>query len=316
MKKFVACLFMMVYTVAIAQNKTGFFGKVVDSKIQLPLAFVVVSIQNSAFMQLTKADGVFSFENVSAGNLLVLIHSQGFQDGLYPVTITPGNMLDLGIITLEEDQSIEQQSSIIMLTESDFSDENSSSESTSGLLQSSRDAFLQAAAFNWGQARFRVRGLDSENSTMMINGVVMNKIYDGRPQWGEWGGLNDALRNQEFSLGTAASDYTFGGILGTQEINTRASIYRPGTRISFSGTNTNYSWRTMATHASGLNSRGLAYVVSAGKRWAQEGYFEGTNYDANSLFISVEKKLGAQHSLNITAFYTPNSRAKNSPNTA
>jgi hypothetical protein len=26
----------------------------------------------------------------------------------------------------------------------------------------------------------------------------------------------------------------------------------------------------------------LAYVVSAGKRWAQEGYFEGTNYDANS----------------------------------
>jgi hypothetical protein len=34
--------------------------------------------------------------------------------------------------------------------ESDFSDENNSSENT-GLLQSSRDAFLQAAAFNWGQ---------------------------------------------------------------------------------------------------------------------------------------------------------------------
>jgi hypothetical protein len=25
----------------------------------------------------------------------------------------------------------------------------------------------------------------------------------------------------------------FGGILGTQEINTRASLYRPGTRIFF-----------------------------------------------------------------------------------
>jgi hypothetical protein len=36
------------------------------------------------------------------------------------------------------------------------------------------------------------------------------------------------------------SDYTFGGILGTQEINTRASIYRTGTRITVSGTNTNY----------------------------------------------------------------------------
>jgi hypothetical protein len=27
----------------------------------------------------------------------------------------------------------------------------------------------------------------------------------------------------------------------------------------------------------------VSLVVSAGKRWAQEGYFEGTNYDANSL---------------------------------
>jgi hypothetical protein len=59
----------------------------------------------------------------------------------------------------------------------------------------------------------------------------------------------------------------------------------------------------MATHASGINSSGLAYVVSAGKRWAQEGYFEGTNYDANSLY--VEKRLSERHSLNLTALYTP-----------
>jgi hypothetical protein len=39
--------------------------------------------------------------------------------------------------------------------------------------------FLQAAAFNWGQARFRVRGLDSEHATMMINGVVMKKSMMG-----------------------------------------------------------------------------------------------------------------------------------------
>jgi hypothetical protein len=32
-----------------------------------------------------------------------------------------------------------------------------------------------------------------------------------------------------------------------------------------------------------------AYVVSAGKRWAQEGYFEGTNYDANSFYERRKK---------------------------
>jgi hypothetical protein len=67
----------------------------------------------------------------------------------------------------------------------------------------------------------------------------------------------------------------FGGILGTQEINTRASIYRTGTRITVSATNT-----IIGAHdghlASGMNSSGWAFVVSAGKRYADEGYFEGT----------------------------------------
>ncbi|MDI1307360.1 MAG: TonB-dependent receptor, partial [bacterium] len=316
MKKITLILFFfVVIPFAFAQQETGISGKIIDSKTQQPLASVVVTIQNTNLMQLTTVDGKFRFSTVPAGEQLVLFHSQGYKDALFPVEIIAGQLLDLDTILLEDDQTSEQQTGLIALSESDLSDDNSGSESTSGLLQSSKDAFQQAAAFNWGQARFRIRGLDSEHSTMMINGVSMNKLYDGRPQWGDWVGLNDALRNQEFSIGTAPSDYTFGGILGTQEINTRASIYRPGTRISFSGTNTNYSWRMMGTYASGMNARGWAFVVSAGKRWAQEGYFEGTNYDASSAFISVEKKLNENHSLNFTAFYTPNSRGKNSPNT-
>ena len=125
----------------------------------------------------------------------------------------------------------------------------------------------------------------------------------------------DATRNQEFTMGSTPSDYTFGGILGTQEINTRASIYRPGSRISFSGTNTNYSWRAMGTYVSGMNKDGWAFVVSPSRRWAQEGYFEGTDYPANSVFASIEKKLSQNHSLNLTAIYAQNSRGKSSPNT-
>ncbi len=314
-KQIVSLCFILLNGLAFAQSETILSGKIIDAKSQNPLDHVVVSIQNSNLMQLTDANGTFRFSATLSGNQLLLLHSQGYKDQLIPVTISSGQALDLGTIALEEDQTSEQQSGLITLSENDLNDDNSNSEGTSGLLQSSKDAFQQAAAFNWGQARFRIRGLDSENATMLINGVSMNKLYDGRPQWGNWGGLNDALRNQEFSIGTAASDYTFGGILGTQEINTRASIYRTGTRISFSGTNTNYSWRTMGTFASGMNARGWAYVVSAGKRLAQEGYFEGTNYDASSFFISLEKKINNAHSLNITAFYTPNSRAKNSPNT-
>lgn len=316
MKKLViSTLFVMQVVFVFAQSATGITGKIVDSKTQKPLQNVVATIQNTNLTQLTDATGKFTLVDVAAGNQLLEVKTQGYKAQLLQVGVTAGKILDLGVVVMDEDQTEEQQLSLITITENDLGDDNSGSESTAGLLQASRDAFQQAAAFNWGQARFRIRGLDNEYATTMINGVTMNKIYDGRPQWSNWGGLNDATRNQEFTMGSAPSDYTFGGILGTQEINTRASIYRPGTRISFSSTNTNYSFRAMATHASGMNADGWAYVISAGRRWAQEGYFDGTDYGANSLFASVEKKFNDKHSLNLTAIYAQNSRGKSSPNT-
>ncbi|WP_298116292.1 TonB-dependent receptor [Flavobacterium sp.] len=316
MKKLViSILFVMSVVFSFAQTGTGFYGKVVDSKTQKPLQNVIASIQNTNQTQFTDASGKFIFRDAPEGSQLLQIKSSGYKTQLITVDVEKGKMVDIGIVVFDEDITEEQQLSLITITENDLGDDNSGSESTSGLLQASRDAFQQAAAFNWGQARFRIRGLDNEYGTTMINGMVMNKIYDGRPQWSNWGGLNDATRNQEFTMGSAPSDYTFGGILGTQEINTRASIYRPGSRISFSGTNTNYSWRAMGTHASGMNKDGWAFVVSASRRWAQEGYFEGTDYSANSLFASVEKKFNDRHSLNFTSIFAQNSRGKNSPNT-
>ena len=316
MKKLVLSTLLVLQAVFVfAQQNPALKGKVIDAKSQKPLQNVVATIQSTNQSALTDFDGNFVFQSLPAGEQVLVVKSTGYNQQTFVLEPNNGEPLDLGVILLEEDITSEQQLSLVTITENDLGDDNSGSESTSGLLQATRDTYQQAAAFNWGLARFRIRGLDNEYGVTMINGITMNKLYDGRPQWSNWGGLNDATRNQEFTMGSAPSDYTFGSALGTQEINTRASFYRPGTRISFSGTNTNYSWRTMGTHASGMNKDGWAYVISASRRWAQEGYFEGTDYGANSLFASVEKKINDKHSLNLTSIYAQNSRGKNSPNT-
>ena len=316
MKKLVLSTLLVLQAVFVfAQQNPALKGKVIDAKSQKPLQNVVATIQSTNQSALTDFDGNFVFQSLPAGEQVLVVKSTGYNQQTFVLEPNNGEPLDLGVVVLEEDITSEQQLSLVTITENDLGDDNSGSESTSGLLQATRDTYQQAAAFNWGQARFRIRGLDNEYGVTMINGISMNKLYDGRPQWSNWGGLNDATRNQEFTMGSAPSDYTFGSALGTQEINTRASFYRPGTRISMSGTNTNYSWRMMGTHASGMNKDGWAFVVSASRRWAEEGYFEGTDYSANSLFASVEKKINDKHSLNLTAIYAQNSRGKNSPNT-
>ena len=316
MKKLVLSTLLVLQAVFVfAQQTSTLKGKVVDSKSQKPLQNVVATIQSTNQSVVTDAEGIFNFKSIPDGEPVLVVSSTGYRTQTFVLEVAPGQTVDLGTIVLEEDITTELQLSLVTITENDLGDDNTGSESTSGLLQASRDTYQQAAAFNWGQARFRIRGLDNQYGTTMINGISMNKIYDGRPQWSNWGGLNDATRNQEFTMGSSPSEYTFGGILGTQEIDTRASHYRPGSRITMSGTNTNYSWRAMGTHASGLNDKGWAFVVSGSRRWAEEGYFEGTDYSANSLFASVEKKFNDNHSINFTSIYAENSRGKSSPNT-
>lgn len=303
--------FIFQINVLFAQKETFISGKIIDSKSQKPLFSVIVSFQNTNEMQISAADGKFQFQTELTGKQYLLITNQGYKDKLIAVEIIKN--IDLGTITLEEDIGDSNQAETILISDSDLSEDNSGSESTSSLLQASKDAFQQAAAFNWGQARFRIRGLDGQNATVLINGFKMNKFIDGRPQWGDWSGINDVMRNQENTMGSLPSNYAFGGILGIQETNTQASIYKKGSRISYSGSNTNFSSRTTLTYSSGLTATGWAFVFSASKRFANHGYFEGTNYDANAVFMSIEKKISSRNSLNITAFYTPNSRGKNSP---
>ena len=316
MKKLViSILFVMQVVFVFAQSGTGFSGKVVDSKTQKPLQNVVASVQNLSLTEVTNAEGKFTFKNVPVGSQLLLVKTDGYKDQLLSVDVVNGKILDLGVVVMDVDITQEQQLSLITITDNDLGDDNSGSESTSSLLQASKDVFQQAAAYNFGQARFSVRGIDNEYSNVMINGVSMNRLSDGRPQYGNWGGLNDATRNQEFTDGSKPSDYTFGGIAGTQVMNTQASTYRKGTRLSFLSNNTNYNFRAMVTHVSGMDKDGWAYVISGGRRWAQDGYFEGTDYAANSLFASVEKRFNDKHSLNLTSIYAQNRRGKNSPNT-
>jgi hypothetical protein len=82
----------------------------------------------------------------------VLFHSQGYKDALFPVTIEIGQLLDLGMIMLEEDEILDQQRSLIRLFENELTDDNSGSESTSGLLQSS--GCFQSCRFQLGSGTF------------------------------------------------------------------------------------------------------------------------------------------------------------------
>jgi hypothetical protein len=317
MKKNVLIFLFGIFSIITAfAQETLIKGSVIDAVTGEPIPSVTITIEETLQSTSTDAKGEFSFNtNVPLGEQVLKLEKSGYLTARYPIVVNEGRTVDITDMSLQIDVSDTQDLFTITLSDDELNDDLSGADNISGLLQSSRDVFLRSAAFEWSSSFFRIRGLDSEHGTVLINGVQMNKMFNGRPQWSNWGGMNDVLRNQEFTNGLSPSAFTFGGILGTTNMDVRASHYRKGGRLTYSSSNRSYTNRLMASYASGLTTDGWAYALTIGRRWGNEGYQDATLYDANSFFASVEKQLNENHSLNFTGIYAPNRRGKSSPNT-
>jgi hypothetical protein len=314
MKKIVMAIFFLLYSFIEVNGQNSVKGIVLDDDSKELLKGVFVQIKNTSISQTTDSNGAFLMKSSQSGKFVLEIKFAGYETQNIPIELS-GNILELGKIFLFKEVLELQDLSLITLSDDELNDDASSADNISGLLQSSMDIFLRTAAFEFSASFFKVKGFDSSHGKLLMNGIEMNKIYNGRAQWSNWGGLNDVLRNQEFRNGLSPSDVTFGGLLGSTNINTRASQQRPGVRISYSSSNRSYQHRIMATYSSGMLKNNWAYTISGSRRHGNEGFNEATSYNAYSMFTSVEKKINDKSSINFTGIFTPNRRGKSSPNT-
>ncbi len=316
MNKIVLLFLFGFFSISLSAQQTLIKGSVKDAISFKPISDVIITIEETNQSVLTNKLGEFAFSSsIPLGEQILKISKAGYITKRYPIVVNENQTVNITDMTLEVETSGTRDLFTITLTDDELNDDASGLDNISGLLMSSLDIFQRTAAFEFSSSFFRVRGLDSKYGSILINGIEMNKTYNGRPQWSNWGGINDVLRNQELSSGLTPSNYNFGGVLGTTNINTRASEARPGGSITYSSSNRSYTNRVMATYASGLLKNNWAYSLSIGRRWGNEGYQDATHYNSNSFFTAIEKKINDQHHLNLTAIYTPNRRGKSSPNT-
>lgn len=66
----------------------------------------------------------------------------------------------------------------------------------------------------------------------------------------------------------------------------------------------------MGTYNSGVSKTGVSYMVSASRRWANEGYIEGTFYNAFSLYGALEYQLDEKSNVLLSAIYASNRRGR------
>ncbi|MEY8020607.1 carboxypeptidase-like regulatory domain-containing protein [Muriicola sp. SD30] len=294
-----------------AAQKIMITGQVIEFQERKGIKGVSIWIDGESETTLSDTSGKFRLYTSKKGNLQLNISALNYVTMTYPLFVDSEN-INLGAVYLKRDLDLEKRDQLLTLSETDLKDE-SNLDSNSGLLQATRDVFLKRAAFDFGQAFFRVRGYDSREGMVLINGIPMNRNWDGRPQWNNWGGLNDITRNQDFTFGLEASDHSFGGVLGVSAIDLSPHKFRPGMRVSTAVSNRTYRNRLMATYHSGKGEKGFAYSLSFSRRWAEEGFVAGTPYDAYSIFLSASLSLSPHQTLNATLINAYNNRGRSAP---
>jgi hypothetical protein len=289
-KNFLIFLFGIFSIFTTYAQQTIIQGSVKEAVTLEPIPDVTITIEETNQTTKTNGFGEFKFsDNVPLGEQVLRIFKDGYVVKRYPIIVNEGQTVNITDMTLEFDTSSSEELFTITLSDDELNDDSSGSDNISGLLSSSLDVFQRTAAFEFSSSFFNLRGLDSQNGTVLINGVEMNKLFNGRPQWSNWGGLNDVLRNQELTVGLQASSYNFGGFLGSTNINVRASQYQSGGRVTYSSSNRSYANRIMASYATGLMKDGWSMAFMVGRRWGNEGFQDATLYDSNS-FLPLLKR--------------------------
>jgi hypothetical protein len=292
-------LFLTINTGMLFAQQGIVKGTIINSDTGKGLSGVEVTDATGRVLTITVNDGTFSI-GLPEGKHILYINLADFAQAVIEADVKSDAVTDKGPIMLKASGGSMQDLFTINITEG-VEDDGFETQSVQGVLSSTADVFLSNAAYTFGPVMFRVRGYDANYTNVSLNGFVVNDIESGSPYWSNWGGLNDVMRSAMVSSGPEPIGFLFEPVGGATRINTKASEYRSGVKAVYSLSNRTYGNRLMVTYSTGLMENNWAFTGSYSRRWSERGYEQGTFYNANSFFLSAEKKINSRHSLNLTA---------------
>lgn len=312
MKSLIFSLALLSINQIILSQNESVTGKIIDRETNKALTNVTVIIKSIRSIATTNLDGRFELKNkLPLGEQILVITHDDYITKKIPIIIEKTHQLNIGTIDLITNfKNTQEQFATIDISENDTQENENQN-----LLQAIKDPYLKSVAYNWSSTFFKIRGLGSEYSKIVINGIEMNKLYNQRPNWSNWSGLNDILKSQETTPYTNSNTQNFGDLNGVTLFQMNAGAYSKSNKISVSSTNRSYQGRVMATHHSGMLPNNWGYSLSISGRNAKEGYNDGTNLKALAFFGSLEHQLNSKHTIGLSFIYTPIERGKSSPNT-
>jgi outer membrane cobalamin receptor len=171
------------------------------------------------------------------------------------------------------------------------------------ILNNSPSIYATKQGGGYGDARVNIRGFDTQNSAVLINGVPVNDMENGRVYWSNWAGLSDVASAIQVQRGLGSSKLTVSSVGGTINVVTRSAERNEGAFVSGSVGNDGYV-KTIASYASGLSEKGWSgsFLLSNTRG---NGYVDGTRFHGQNYYAALGYKASDKSSLELTVTGSP-----------
>ena len=296
MKKFIL-FFAAILISGIGLAQTTVTGTVVDSEVGTGLPGATIVVKGSSDGVSSDFNGSFSI-SVDSGATLVVSYV-----GYESQEVVVGESANVGIIQLQPGDNIlsgvtvfgsvflakDRQTPVAVstLTTSEIEERIGNLELPE-LLNSTPGVFATGGGGAFGDSRITLRGFQQENIAVLINGMPVNDMENGRVYWSNWAGLTDVVSAMQVQRGLGSSPLPISSVGGTINIVTKSTELSEGGKISVRTGNDNYL-KTVVNYNTGKMDNGSALSLLF-SRTAGDGYVNGTEFEAYSYFFGYGKE--------------------------
>ena len=310
MKNFKNLLLVALFFItASVLGQTKITGVIVDDTNQ-PLPGASILEKGTKNGVSTDFDGNFTL-NAKANSGTLVISFVGFKKKEVSFTSSNSNM---GNIILEEDSNSLEEIQIIASVAIDrktpVAVSNIKKEAIQlklgnqefpEILKSTPGVFVSRQGGGFGDGDITMRGFNSENVAVMINGVPVNDMENGRVFWSNWAGLGSVTSLVQTQRGLGAAKIAVPSIGGTINTITESTDAEKGGFFGFDVGNDGYT-RYGAKVSTGLLDNGFAVTAYADRTVGDATFADGTNFNAVSYFFNVSYEINEEHKLSFNAF--------------
>ena len=312
---FLIFIFACAFSLSAQSFKGGVKGTVVNRSGRVPIAEATLSLKQNGERiadALSDSKGEFYINNLADGAYELSVSAPDFIDVNVNFTVQGGYVKNLFTISLTPEQNI---AALDNDNQAELDTEDTGYSDAPTILYSN-DVFSNIAGFGFSSIRFKNRGYSSESQEVYLSGVKMNDAITGYSPYSLWGGLNEAMRSKESTLGVEAPEYGVGGYNGATNILGTASEVRKGFRASVLTNSALYRLRLMASYASGALDNGWSYAANISVRLGGNDWVRGVYYRSFAYYFGADKKLfGDRATLSFFTFSAPGERGAQNAST-